>query len=476
MSDLKPADHSLDYTGKSLKPLFHEIAAGQIAPCYLLHGEEEYLLQNTLQQILDLIIPQGNRDLSLFTMDGEQEDIDALCEALMTPSLLSGRKIIVLRNTRLFQSKITLPLLVQKIREYLEHDPYRAAKTFLHFLTITGWHLDDLRNSGWEKISNDQWRLAVEESSWQERVSWLPMVIDLCVSYGLETEHYREDTNRLSDLLLKGLPERNHLIISADTVDKRKTLFKTISQLGQVIYFPKVKQETKLKESLQYLARELLKQRGKTLSQAAWVALGRKTGFNLRDSLGAIEKLIDYTGEKPIIEETDIEEVIGKTKEDTVFDLTSALAGRNLAKSLSTLNELLSQNVHPLVIMTMLIREIRYLLHAKILIQSNLIDSFNPNMDYFQFQKIVYPSLKEQIPPSIKKEGALIAQHPFVIYSALKNTHHFSYDETLSHAKALIDMDIAFKTTAKDPKLTLEAFLIKVCTTSIELDRVLQRP
>lgn len=466
MSDLKPAaDHLPDYQGKSLKTLFNELAAGQIAPCYLLHGEEEYLLQNTLQQMLDLIIPQENRDLSLFVMDGDQEDIDALCNALMTSSLLAGRKIIVLRNTHLFQSKVTLPLLVQKIREYLEHDPYRAAKTFLHFLTITGWHLDDLRDDGWKKISNDQWRLAVEESSWKERVSWLPRVIDLCVSYGLETKHYGEDTDRLSDLLTKGLPEGNHLIISADTtVDKRKTLFKTIFQMGKVIYFPKVKKETKLKESLQDIAGELLKKRGKNLSQAAWTALGRKTGFNLRDSLGAIEKLIDYTGEKPLIEETDIEEVIGKTKEDTVFDLTSALADRNLAKALSTLNELLNQNVHPLVILAMLIREIRYLLHAKILMQSNLIDSFNPNMDYFQFQKIIYPKLKEQIPASLKKEGALVAQHPFVIYSALKNAHHFSHDEMFSHAKALTDVDIAFKTTAKDPKLTLEAFLIKVCT------------
>jgi DNA polymerase-3 subunit delta len=354
--------------------------------------------------------------------------------------------------------------VIQKIKEHLEHEPYRAAEMFLQFLAITGWHLDDLKNDGWKQISNDQWSIAVGDNSWKERSSWLPIVVDLCASYGLATEHYREDTNRLSELLLQGLPEGNHLIISADTVDKRKPLFKTVSQVGQIISFPKVKQEIKLKESLQDIAAELLRKKGKSFSAAAWVALGRKTGFNLRASVGAIEKLIAYTGDKPLIEETDIEEIIGKTREDTLFDLTSALAERNLTKSLLTMNELFNRNIQPLLILAMLIRETRYLLHAKILIQSNRIASFHPNMDYLQFQKSVYPGIREQMPASGKKDTWLIAQHPFVIYSALKNAHRFSYNELLSHAEALTALDMAIKTTAKDPKLMLGVFLLKACT------------
>src|SRR4030043_651384 len=83
----------------ALEKVIADLNKGIIAPCYLLYGEEEYLISETLQQMLDTMIPEADRDFGLFLLDGDNTDFDSLMDNLLTPSLLGGRKVIVVRNT-----------------------------------------------------------------------------------------------------------------------------------------------------------------------------------------------------------------------------------------------------------------------------------------------------------------------------------------------------------------------------------------
>ena len=192
----------------------------------------------------------------------------------------------------------------------------------------------------------------------------------------------------------------------------------------------------------------------------------KKTGFTLADSMKALEMLITYTGERISIEEADVEEVVGKTKEDTIFDLTGALAEKNLQKALSHMKDLFDQGVNHVLILSMIVREIRFLLHAKILIKSGKIAAFHQNMDYDAFHKSVYPVIQAVMNEKGKKgtRGDFGAQHPYVMYHALKNSHRFAYEHLVSYLEDLFDMDMAFKTTAREPKFLLERFIMNVCT------------
>jgi len=83
-------------------------------------------------------------------------------------------------------------------------------------------------------------------------------------------------------------------------------------------------------------------------------------------------------------------------------------------------------------------------------------------MDYGRFQKAVHPALRGMA----GDEGetiALVSQHPFVIYQALKNAARFSREELAGHLEMLLSTDLALKTTGQDPRLLLERFLIRVC-------------
>lgn len=90
---------------KSIEGVLEDIAKGKGASCYLLYGDEEFLVEEALGKIVDALVPGPDRDLSLFVMDDESGGVNAVCETLLTPSLIPGPKAVVLRKTRLFYSK-----------------------------------------------------------------------------------------------------------------------------------------------------------------------------------------------------------------------------------------------------------------------------------------------------------------------------------------------------------------------------------
>jgi DNA polymerase-3 subunit delta len=457
--------------GASLEAVLAELKRGKAVPCYLLYGEEEFRLRDALDKITAALIPDArDRELNLFVTDGEHEDIGSLCESLITPPLLPGRKVVVVRDTRLFQSKNVLAPLIARIRERIEPDPGRAAADFMQFLTLTGMQLDDLRDGGWRKIDDDAWRRIVPDDGGEGRETWLPRAVELCVSRGavLVKEKTEEETDRLERVLAGGMPEGNHLILTAETVDRRKRLFKAVSTIGKVLSFVKITGEGKQKdrarqESVQEMAVGPLTKVGKRVSASAWSVLGQKTGFDLRESLAAIEKLITYVGGKTVIEAVDVEAVIGRTKEERVFDLTRAIAERKLTAALRSLRELLDQGDPPLMIFAMIAREIRILLQAKLLIASGRLGAFNSDMDYGWFQKTVYPMFTKLSGDGGMEGIAMIPKTPFPAYQSLKNAGRFTRAELAGYLEMLVGIDLALKSTGQEPRLLLERFLLAVC-------------
>ena len=448
----------------TLEKVFADLNKGVIAPCYLLYGEEEYLINEALQAILDLIVPQADRDFGLFFLDGETADIDNLSDLILTPSLLGERKVVVVRNTTIFHSRENLADLIQKIRENIDEQPAKAAKYFLTFLRIAGFSLEDLQGAGWKKITDEQWRKVVEDDSGEDRGKWLPRIIDICISSGNSVVYGADKADALAQLFARGLPAGNCLILTADTVDKRKKIFKIFSDAGIVIYFGQIKGETAQKEFLQRQARTLLENYGKNLTPAAWITLGKKTGFELRRSITELEKLIFFVGERKSVEEKDVEEVVGKTREDSIFDLTAALSEKKQLAAINALRALLDQGIHHLMILSMIVREIRLLLQARILMDLAKLPKFNHNMEYGWFQKNIHPRLSELAGTMAMPKDFLTNKHPFVIFNALRNCGRFSYQGLITFLDELLEIDRAFKSSSTAPQLLLESFLIKACT------------
>lgn len=72
-----------------------------------------------------------------------------------------------------------------------------------------------------------------------------------------------------------------------------------------------------------------------------------KIGSDLQKSHMAVEKLANYTGDRKVIEKKDVEVLVGRSLEETVFDMTGAMMGGQASRSLLILSGLLRESVRP---------------------------------------------------------------------------------------------------------------------------------
>jgi len=86
---------------------------------------------------------------------------------------------------------------------------------------------------------------------------------------------------------------------------------------------------------------------GKQINRDSTDLLISKVGNDLGYIGMAVEKLANYTGEKKTVEKKDVEALVGKSLEESVFDMTDAMGSGNKARALSILSGLLRDSSRP---------------------------------------------------------------------------------------------------------------------------------
>ncbi len=84
-----------------------EMNNGRFHQGYLFYGEEKYLIQQLVQQIINRFVAEEMRDIDLIRLKFdkliETAQIDRIKQEMQTPAFLSERKIILLENPGIFQ-------------------------------------------------------------------------------------------------------------------------------------------------------------------------------------------------------------------------------------------------------------------------------------------------------------------------------------------------------------------------------------
>lgn len=449
----------------NLKEALDRIEGGAPAPCYLVHGDEGYLVQEAFQQITEALLPGRDRAMNLVLLEGDVANVPAVCQALLTVPLFPGRKVVAVRNTVLFHSRTTLPGLVREMEDQVEggKDLSRALRTFASFLGMARWSLEDLEDDGWRRISPEEWKKTAGIDDPGSVEKWLVPILEYVKASGWHGKTVKGGEGRLEQILERGLPEGHILVLAALSVDRRKRLYQIVAERGAVLAFEREKGEARIREKFRRVALDFVRNRGKELSSDALEVLGEKTGWGLAQGTTVLESLLSYAGEKGSIDVGDVESLAAETREYTVFDLTGALAAREASRALKALHSLLRRGEPPLMVFAMIAREIRHILHARILLDRGMAGPFNGNMDYGSFQRSVLPVLKGLSENRGKNERGILGQHPFVVYQALKQAGNFTRGEAFRFFDRLVRLDLDMKTTGREPALLLERYLLEVC-------------
>ena len=480
---------------KDLEKYIEELGNNPFAPVYLIYGEE-MLTKNAFDAVLDILVPASKRSINYDPLDGTQENIHDVIGRVNTYSLLPGIKVIALRDSKIFYAGQDKDQLLENAKKAYDDDNLQKAAGHVRGLM-------SLLNLSYEDIdkSNRQTSLG-QSSTLVADDAWLDEIITYCRENNLSVPAAKDDSLTLQLAVEKGFPANNHLIITTDVVDKRRSLFKALSSKGVVIdcsvpqgdrRADRVVQESVLADRM----KAMLTAGNKSMGQSTYLALYEMTGFDLRAFSSNLEKLISYVGERQEITITDVESVLQRTKKDPIYELTNALADRKLAPALFFLDSLLSSGIHPLQVFTALINQVRKLLLVKDFVESPFGSDWQAACPYDYFQKRVIPAiveydrnlldhlsgwqtmLDEEAPgpktgtrtKSKKKKSKLttellIAKNPknaYPIYLLLKKSERFSKEDLIQAFETLNAADKKLKTGGPDARLVLEKVILGIC-------------
>lgn len=176
-----------------------------------------------------------------------------------------------------------------------------------------------------------------------------------------------DEADALLAALDRGVGEGCALVFVApgdtgEKVDKRVRGYKGLAKRGVVVELDR--QDA---EDLAHWLREQADLDGVALTPDAAQLLLQRVGTDMQTLRNELDKAVLYCLDKKKIEAADLESLVGKSREDAVWSVSEAVAARDAVGALRLLEDLLATGTYPLVILTLLIRQARHLLQARLL-------------------------------------------------------------------------------------------------------------
>ncbi len=466
----------------------------KFAPVYLLFGEE-LLVKTAYGELLDTLLPEENRHANYDPMEGAAENVYDAIERVNTFSLMPGTKVVALLESRIFHATQDKTRLIENAQKaYDDNNKSKAAKYLLSLMGNLGLSYDDI------DAANRSKTLAFA-SDLLQRASWLDDLVEYCHQNQLEIPGPADHSGALQKAIKKGFPLNNHLVITTEMVDKRLGLYKALKEQGVVVdcRVPKGDRRADRVAQVEVLRKkmaEILMPVSKKMDNRTFDALLDMTGFDLRTFCGNLEKLVDYVGQRDAITVEDVTSVLRRTKQDPIYELTNAVADRQVAQALFFMNSLLAGGFHPLQILAAIINQIRRLILAKDYTASPAAKGWHAGVSYAVFQKNIMPSIlefdkallqaleqweqsefiSEDVDPASArgkgkkkrkiKTDLILVRNPkngYPVYQLLKKSDRFSKSELMATIDYLNETDIQLKTSSQDPKLILERLVLRIC-------------
>ena len=469
------------------------------SPVYLIYGEELFC-KTAFDAVLNALIPRAKKSLNYDSIDGSENHIREAIEKVNTYSLLPGKKVVAVRDTKIFYSKQNEADLMNKAKDAFDNEETEnAAKYFLTLLGLSNLSFDDLSGENKAKVL----KLDTDKADGDE---WIDHLVDFCVKEDYSIPSVESVDKHIQGAVQRGFPKNNHLIITTEIVDKRRKLFKVIDQHGVIIdcsvpkgdrRADKIAQKATLDEELN----DILGKFETKIDEDAYQAVIDMTGFDLRTFSNSLQKLVSYVGDRKRITAEDVRSVLKRTKKDPIFELTNAVSDRDIERSLFFLESLLTEGVHPLQILAAITNQMRKMTLIRGFRESTHGLSWQAETPYDQFKRKTMPAIqafdgelqkeltvrdrflskavggdeqsqkKKRSKKTPKTNTDLLVsrqpQNPYPIFKMLLKSEKFTTEELIDILEALSRADYRLKSSRQSPKLILEEAIFRICTPNI---------
>lgn len=235
--------------------------------------------------------------------------------------------------------------------------------------------------------------------------------------------------SRLVDYL-PDLPETTRLVFVETSEVPRRHPVMTLAQRSEA-GFIKTFALPKGRELEQWI-RKRVDSAGGSISPGAVNELSTYVGSDLYQLDQEIAKLVAYTGGERAINEKDVQLLTPHVREGNIFEMVDALGCQDGRTAGQIYHQLLDMGEHPLMLLSMIVRQFRLMIQIKELAPQLLT------------------------PEAIASE---LGQNPYPVKKILQQSRHF----TMSHLRAvyqrLLETDVAIKTGQFEASLALDLLI-----------------
>ena len=151
-----------------------------------------------------------------------------------------------------------------------------------------------------------------------------------------------KSANDMADYL-EDFPETTYVVFVEREVDKRNRLYKWIGKNGCV-----TECQTQSEAMLKQWIAGYLKKAGKSVSVRTVEYLIERTGTDMESLNNELDKLIGFTGERPVVEVSDIDAVCSGAVISKIFDMIDAVALGEKNRALRLYDDLLANKEQPI--------------------------------------------------------------------------------------------------------------------------------
>jgi len=435
--------------------IIKQIEQGQLYPVYLLYGEENFLIDKTLDKMIELLLDNRTRDFNLSVFDGVEVSVREILTLAETYPVMSNRRVIIVKNPT-FLVKGKAPSKVDIIRNavdaYDSGDEKKAVSFAIRALEIENQEEISAIVKNFVNEYNDE--LEADE------IDFLSELPELVSEEQLQFESGSvNEIDYLLEWLAEELPLSNIVVFTFnEAIDTRNKLVKAIDKVGIIVDFS-LKQD----EVFKWVSSKL-REYNKQISPEALRFLKDRAGDNIGLISEEIDKIVAFVGGKQRLDVEDIKQVVTWSREESIFTFTDAIAKRNISLALLSLHRLLNDGEPPIKINAMFIRQIRLMLQAKLLVEQGIIKKSAIRMRYKDFMNYfnkLPSSASSNLPKS--KQYNFLKQNAYASFKVLQSINRYNTDELINGLDILLKSDYQLKSSVSAPQTILEQVIFELC-------------
>ena len=437
----------------SLESIRASIAKGNVPSLFLLYGDD-FQVQAALKALVDDLVPSENRAFNLEKFDGRSAAWEEIEAALMTPPFFPGKKAVLVDSAPYFLAQDHRGEVAARVLElWRDGKQEEAARLFLDLLGLQGWTQEEWDRAQGELSSSQINSLCAVDD--EKDVAQFEDILAFCRAREMGPGQGKlSGSQRLAELMERGLPPWVTLVLTAMHVDRRTRLYRRFEETGKVLDFTLARERSGkvARDAVAAFLERRLKEAGKKIDARGKELILQRAGDQLWALHQELEKLFLYVGDLPTIQARDVEEVFLDQGEGWIFDFTGALAQKNALDALTHLTRLLTHGDHPLKILAVLASEVRRLLAARSLIERELRGLWKSSLTFPQFQASV-----------LSNGQPLLTRNAYADYMLLQRAQNFTTIELLDTLSEIRDADIRLKSSNTPPARVLERLILDVC-------------